>query len=92
MNNTLCLGIFAALVGIRGLTWQYSAEVTVILLVLFIMGAKALFFGFINNHTYPVSYISCVQLAYYSLLFLLACFRISCCLPILQLYSDDMDA
>lgn len=55
MNNTLCLGIFAALVGIRGLTWQYSAEVTVTLLVLFIMGAKALFFGFVNNHTYPLA-------------------------------------
>jgi Ca2+/Na+ antiporter len=55
MNNTLCLGIFAALVGFRGLTWQYSAEVTVILLVQFIMGAIAVSFGFFYNHTYIVS-------------------------------------
>ncbi|XP_028416415.1 sodium/calcium exchanger NCL2-like [Dendronephthya gigantea] len=41
MNNTLCLGIFCALVYIKDLEWYYSAEVTVILLVqwfVFIMG------------------------------------------------------
>eukprot|EP00802_Teleaulax_amphioxeia_P006748 Tamp_06753.p1 GENE.Tamp_06753~~Tamp_06753.p1 ORF type:complete len:742 (+),score=146.07 Tamp_06753:3-2228(+) len=31
MNNTLCLGIFLALVYARGLTWDFSAEVTAIL-------------------------------------------------------------
>ncbi|XP_028418056.1 sodium/calcium exchanger NCL2-like isoform X2 [Dendronephthya gigantea] len=41
MNNTMCLGIFCALVYIKGLEWYYSAEVTVILLVqwlVFVMG------------------------------------------------------
>lgn len=55
MNNTLCLGIFAALVGFRGLTWQYSAEVTVILLIQVIMGIVALLSGFLNRNTYLVS-------------------------------------
>ena len=55
MNNTLCLGIFTALVGFRGLTWQYSAEVTVILLVQAIMGAVALCYGFLYKHTYMVN-------------------------------------
>lgn len=56
MNNTLCLGIFAALVGFRGLTWQYSAEVTVILLVQVIMGVIALSYGFLYKHTYMVTF------------------------------------
>ena len=55
MNNTLCLGIFCFLVAFRGLTWQYSAEVTVILLVQFVMGGVALSFGFLYKHTYLVS-------------------------------------
>jgi Ca2+/Na+ antiporter len=41
MNNTLCLGIFCALVYFKNLERYYSAEVTVILLVqwfVFIMG------------------------------------------------------
>lgn len=56
MNNTLCLGIFAALVAFRGLTWQYSAEVTVILLVQVIMGVIALSYGFLYKHTYMVNF------------------------------------
>ena len=55
MNNTLCLGIFAALVGFRDLTWQYSAEVTVILLIQLVMAVVALVSGFLNHHTYLVS-------------------------------------
>ena len=58
MNNTLCLGIFAALVGFRDLTWQYSAEVTVILLIQVVMGVIALLSGFLNHHTYWVSRIN----------------------------------
>ena len=54
MNNTLGLGIFAALVGFRGLTWQYSAEVSVILLIQVVMGIIGLTFGFFNRHTYLV--------------------------------------
>ncbi|XP_028416734.1 sodium/calcium exchanger NCL2-like [Dendronephthya gigantea] len=41
MNNTMCLGIFCVLVYIKNLEWYYSAEVTVILLVqwlVFVMG------------------------------------------------------
>ncbi|XP_062506725.1 uncharacterized protein LOC134183249 isoform X2 [Corticium candelabrum] len=38
MNNTLCLAVFMALVYIRSLKWQYSAEVFVILLVELIVG------------------------------------------------------
>ncbi|XP_057816210.2 sodium/calcium exchanger NCL2 isoform X2 [Cryptomeria japonica] len=38
MNNTLCLGIFLAIVYIRGLEWDFSAEVLVILLVVLAMG------------------------------------------------------
>uniref|UniRef100_A0A0D6QRC5 EF-hand domain-containing protein n=2 Tax=Araucaria cunninghamii TaxID=56994 RepID=A0A0D6QRC5_ARACU len=38
MNNTLCLGVFLALVYIRGLDWDFSAEVLVILIVVLVMG------------------------------------------------------
>lgn len=38
MNNTLCLGIFAALVYFRELKWYYSAEVTVIIFVQWVVG------------------------------------------------------
>ncbi|KAL5212000.1 hypothetical protein ABZP36_022847 [Zizania latifolia] len=38
MNNTLCLAVFLALVYLRGLTWDFSSEVLVILLVCIIMG------------------------------------------------------
>ncbi|GAQ88258.1 Calcium-binding EF-hand family protein [Klebsormidium nitens] len=39
MNNTVCLGIFLALVHFRALTWNFSSEVTVILLTTFAVGA-----------------------------------------------------
>ncbi|XP_031559958.1 sodium/calcium exchanger NCL1-like isoform X2 [Actinia tenebrosa] len=42
MNNTLCLGIFAALVVFRNLRWYYSAEVTVIVLVQWVVGFAGL--------------------------------------------------
>ncbi|KAL7216739.1 hypothetical protein ACSBR1_028636 [Camellia fascicularis] len=38
MNNLLCLSVFLALVYIRGLTWDFSAEVLVILIVCIVMG------------------------------------------------------
>ena len=44
MNNTLCLAVFTALVFFRDLEWYFSAEVTVILLVEFIVGFTALAF------------------------------------------------
>ena len=39
MNNTFCLSIFMALIYIRGLAWQYTAETIAIVLVQFIIGA-----------------------------------------------------
>eukprot|EP00898_Chlorokybus_atmophyticus_P007545 jgi/Chlat1/7792/Chrsp66S07248 len=38
MNNTLCLGIFLVLVWARGLVWNFSSEVLVILLCTFAIG------------------------------------------------------
>lgn len=38
MNNTLCLGVFLAIIYIRGLDWDFSAEVLVIVLVVLVMG------------------------------------------------------
>ncbi|KAL7218332.1 hypothetical protein ACSBR2_011575 [Camellia fascicularis] len=43
MNNTLCLSIFLALVYVRGLTWDFSAKVLVILVICLVMGAFASF-------------------------------------------------
>ena len=38
MNNMLCLGVFLAIIYIRGLDWDFSAEVLVIVLVFLVMG------------------------------------------------------
>ncbi|KAM3696991.1 hypothetical protein ACB098_06G080000 [Castanea mollissima] len=38
MNNVLCLSVFLALIYIRGLTWDFSAEVVVILIVCLVIG------------------------------------------------------
>ncbi|OIT00325.1 PREDICTED: uncharacterized protein LOC109228864 [Nicotiana attenuata] len=38
MNNLLCLSVFLAIVYIRGLTWNFSSEVLVILIVCIVMG------------------------------------------------------
>ncbi|XP_057466067.1 sodium/calcium exchanger NCL-like [Actinidia eriantha] len=43
MNNVLCLSVFLALVYIRDLTWDFSAEVLVILIVCLVMSAFASF-------------------------------------------------
>ncbi|EDO35059.1 predicted protein [Nematostella vectensis] len=48
MNNTLCLGIFAALVYFRELRWYFSAEVTVIVLIQWAVGLVGL------RHTYKI--------------------------------------
>jgi hypothetical protein len=42
MNNTMCLGIFLALVYFRSLDWVFSAEVTAIVLIQVIVGLSAL--------------------------------------------------
>ncbi|KAJ7294449.1 hypothetical protein O6H91_Y256600 [Diphasiastrum complanatum] len=41
LNNTLCLGIFLAIVAARGLVWDFSSEVTVISVVIIVMGLLA---------------------------------------------------
>ncbi|CAA3009484.1 sodium calcium exchanger family [Olea europaea subsp. europaea] len=41
MNNTLCLTVFLALVYLRGLVWDFSSEVLVILIVCIVMGIFA---------------------------------------------------
>ncbi|KAJ0530638.1 putative EF-hand domain, sodium/calcium exchanger membrane region, EF-hand domain pair [Helianthus annuus] len=38
MNNILCLSVFLALVYVRGLTWDFSSEVLVIVIVCIVMG------------------------------------------------------
>ncbi|XP_061349649.1 sodium/calcium exchanger NCL [Gastrolobium bilobum] len=43
MNNVLCLSVFLALVYVRGLTWDFSSEVLVILIVCIVMGGFASF-------------------------------------------------
>ncbi|XP_078361609.1 uncharacterized protein LOC144645969 isoform X2 [Oculina patagonica] len=61
MNNTLCLGIFAALVYLRDLKWYYSAEVTVIIFVQWVVGIVGfrltykLWYGAIVGSLYIVS-------------------------------------
>ncbi|BBN06185.1 hypothetical protein MPTK1_3g19130 [Marchantia polymorpha subsp. ruderalis] len=39
MNNTLCLGLFLGVIYLRGLNWDFSSEVTVILLSVLTVGA-----------------------------------------------------
>ncbi|CAA0816022.1 sodium/calcium exchanger family protein / calcium-binding EF hand family protein [Striga hermonthica] len=41
MNNVLCLSVFLALVYVRGLMWDFSSEVLVILIVCVVMGVFA---------------------------------------------------
>jgi Ca2+/Na+ antiporter len=41
MNNVLCLSVFLAIVYVRGLVWNFSSEVLVIMLVCIVMGVFA---------------------------------------------------
>jgi hypothetical protein len=41
MNNTMCLGIFLAIVYFRGLLWDFSAEISVIFFATVVMGSVA---------------------------------------------------
>lgn len=43
MNNVLCLSVFLALVYVRGLTWDFSSEVLIIVIVCILTGAFASF-------------------------------------------------
>ncbi|GFP79631.1 hypothetical protein PHJA_000106600 [Phtheirospermum japonicum] len=49
MNNALCLSVFLALVYARGLVWDFSSEVLVILIVCIVMGVFASF-----RQTFPL--------------------------------------
>jgi len=62
MNNTMCLGIFLAIVYFRSLLWDFSAEISVIFFATLIMGAVAAFrttfplwMAFIGLALYPLS-------------------------------------
>ncbi|KAL4308960.1 hypothetical protein GQ457_01G004140 [Hibiscus cannabinus] len=57
MNNVLCLSVFLALVYVRGLTWDFSSEVLVILIVCLVMGAFASFRTSFPLWTCSVAYI-----------------------------------
>eukprot|EP00262_Sarcandra_glabra_P007886 TRINITY_DN20996_c0_g1_i1.p1 TRINITY_DN20996_c0_g1~~TRINITY_DN20996_c0_g1_i1.p1 ORF type:complete len:655 (+),score=51.14 TRINITY_DN20996_c0_g1_i1:241-1965(+) len=59
MNNVLCLAVFLALVYVRHLTWDFSAEVLVILIVCIVMG---LFTSF--RTTFPLWTCSVAYLLY----------------------------
>lgn len=62
MNNTLCLGIFMALVYFRELDWYYSAEVLVILVVQLYVGLISLKKTFKVYLAFPVGCIYVISL------------------------------
>ncbi|KAL4204664.1 hypothetical protein AMTRI_Chr01g111010 [Amborella trichopoda] len=71
MNNILCLAVFLALVYVRHLTWDFSAEVLVILVVVLIMGLVGsfrttfpLWACFIAYALYPLSLLLVYLLDY----------------------------
>ncbi|XP_076887783.1 sodium/calcium exchanger NCL-like [Bidens hawaiensis] len=64
MNNLLCLSVFLALVYTRGLTWDFTSEVLVILIVCIVMGVLGslrttfpLWTSFIAFVLYPLSLV-----------------------------------
>nr|ADE75754.1 unknown [Picea sitchensis] len=61
MNNTLCLGVFLAIIYIRGLDWDFSAEVLVIVLVVLVMGLLGSF-----RTTFPL-WMSFIAFLFYPL-------------------------
>ncbi|KAL9249986.1 Sodium/calcium exchanger NCL-like protein [Drosera capensis] len=71
MNNVLCLSVFLALVYIRGLTWDFSSEVLIILVVCIVMGllgsfrtAFPLWTAIIAFALYPISLLLVYVLDY----------------------------
>nr|GEY39313.1 sodium/calcium exchanger NCL-like [Tanacetum cinerariifolium] len=71
MNNILCLSVFLALVYVRGLTWDFSSEVLVILIVCIVMGVFGslrttfpLWTSFIAFALYPFSLVLVYVLDY----------------------------
>ncbi|CAI5468524.1 unnamed protein product [Closterium sp. Yama58-4] len=68
MNNTMCLGTFLALIYFRGLAWQFSSEVVIILLNTFVVGLLG---G--SRHTFPTWMAFPVLLLYPVSLAIVAC-------------------
>ncbi|XP_076882533.1 sodium/calcium exchanger NCL-like [Bidens hawaiensis] len=71
MNNILCLSVFLALVYVRGLTWDFSSEVLVIVIVCVVMGVFGslrttfpLWTSFIAFILYPLSLVLVYVLDY----------------------------
>ncbi|KAI7754655.1 hypothetical protein M8C21_030934 [Ambrosia artemisiifolia] len=71
MNNVLCLSVFLALVYARGLTWDFSSEVLVIVIVCIVMGVFGslrttfpLWTSFIAFILYPLSLVLVYVLDY----------------------------
>ena len=63
MNNTLCLGVFAMLIYLKQLQWQFTAEVIVIILVEVVVGIVAfkttykLIYGVVIGSLYILSIV-----------------------------------
>ncbi|KAJ8626084.1 hypothetical protein MRB53_019391 [Persea americana] len=57
MNNLLCLAVFLALVYVRHLTWDFSAEVLVILIVCIVMGLFTSFSTTFPLWTCPIAFL-----------------------------------
>ncbi|XP_020251410.1 uncharacterized protein LOC109828852 [Asparagus officinalis] len=57
MNNTLCMAVFLALVYLRGLTWDFSSESLIILLVCIVMGLFTSFRTTFRLWTCSVAYL-----------------------------------
>ncbi|KAJ8626085.1 hypothetical protein MRB53_019392 [Persea americana] len=57
MNNLLCLTVFLALVYVRHLTWDFSAEVLVILIVCIVMGLFTSFSTTFPLWTCPIAFL-----------------------------------
>jgi hypothetical protein len=71
MKNTMCLGVFLAIVYSRQLVWDFSAEVVVIFFATLIMGCLAAFrttfplwMAYIGLALYPLSIVLVVFLDY----------------------------
>nr|GEY98072.1 sodium/calcium exchanger NCL-like [Tanacetum cinerariifolium] len=71
MNNLLCLSVFLALVYVRGLTWDFTSEVLVIVIVCIVMGVFGslrttfpLWTSFIAFVLYPLSLVLVYVLDY----------------------------
>mmetsp|Transcript_28465 Transcript_28465/g.54291 ORF Transcript_28465/g.54291 Transcript_28465/m.54291 type:complete len:537 (+) Transcript_28465:137-1747(+) len=59
MNNTMCLAVFMALVAFRGLEWNFSSEVVVTMVSIWLLGAVAT-----KRVTFPLWYAPVVMLMY----------------------------